>query len=335
MLKTPAFWYKEKSLTATLLSPLSYVYAAADACVRATKARATIRSKLPVICIGNLTSGGAGKTPTAIALRKLIIENAIALDPVFLTRGYGGSVNGPERVKADGAASSWGDEALLLARHGMAIKSSDRAQGAKLAEKHNHDLIIMDDGAQNPSLHKDIIFTVINGQDGFGNGKLLPAGPLRTSLESGFEMSNAFIIVGEDKHNIKETLPQDKPLFHAQLEADITQTINKETPYIAFAGIARPERFLSTLKECGLNIIDFVDFADHHSFTASDIATLEKQAAEKGARLITTEKDFVRLSHRTTLEHIDVLPVKIRFSDEKALGTFIKKTLKEKADSTQ
>lgn len=335
MLKTPSFWYKQKSLAATLLSPLSLIYAAADKCVRATKTRSTVSSKLPVICIGNLTSGGAGKTPTAIALRKLIIESAIALDPVFLTRGYGGSVTGPERVKPDGAASSWGDEALLLARHGMAIKSSDRAQGAALAEKHNHDLIIMDDGAQNPSLHKDIIFTAINGHDGFGNGKLLPAGPLRTSLESGFAMSDAFIIVGDDKHNIKETLPQNKPVFHAQLEAELPQNINKETPYIAFAGIARPERFLRTLQECGLDIIDFIEFADHHHFTASDIASLEKQTSDTGARLITTEKDFVRLAHRTTLDKVDVLPVKMGFSDEKGLVTFIKKTLEQKADSNQ
>ena len=320
-MKTPRFWYHQSSLSA-FLAPLSVVYKNLG---RRHRARSTPQSLLiPVICIGNIVSGGSGKTPTAIALSKLIQQSKIALSPFFLTRGYRGKIEGPERVDNSHDPVMWGDEALLLSRYAPTIVSKNRYAGGVLAQDLESDLVIMDDGMQNYSITKDVTFCIIDGTMGFGNGKVVPQGPLRQPLKDGFDLTNAFIIIGEDTRSIVTTLPADKPVFRAALRTCAEQKFSIDAPYIAFCGIGYPDKFRASLNETGLNVIDFKSYPDHHDYTAKDLATLTTMAEEKGARLITTEKDFARLPDITQKHIIDVLQVEIVFEQTDAIVDFIK-----------
>lgn len=310
-LKPPRFWADPSSRVAALLSPLSALYAAGRRIHQCT--RRAYRSKLPVVCIGNIVAGGSGKTPTVIALVRLIREKGLFQSPCVLTRGYGGALTGPTLVDLDHhTVADVGDEALLLAHHAPVIVSHDRIAGAKLAELSGADIIIMDDGFQNPTLHKTLSILVIDTGYGLGNGRQIPAGPLRESLPSALRRADAVLAITppdgtttDGPWNNTQT-----PVLRAQLMP--ASTIDSTTPLIAFAGLGRPEKFFETLTAGGVQIISTHAFADHHPYTDADLAPLAAQAEDKKATLITTEKDYVRLPPAYR-DKVAVLPVELRF----------------------
>lgn len=320
-MKAPNFWYQD-SKYGKILAPLSTLYTQLGRKHRA-KAR-TQKLGIPVICLGNIVSGGSGKTPTALSLLKILQDSKIALTPSFLTRGYRGKIEGPERVDDTHDPDLWGDEALLLSRHAPTIVSKNRYAGGLLAQSLGADLVIMDDGMQNYTLSKDITFCVIDGKMGFGNGHVLPQGPLRQPLEDGFALSDAFILIGEDARNTIAKLPTTKPVFKASLKTKSDQEFSKETPYIAFCGIGYPEKFKTSLNDLGLKVIEFKAFGDHHTYSPKDITSLIDLAKAKSARLITTEKDFARLPDFFQKDLIDILEVEIVFEDIDAVTSFIR-----------
>lgn len=332
--RTPQFWYNNTGIMAKILppvlAPLSFLYQLGHKVHQSWQTPKSVN--IPVICIGNLTAGGAGKTPTSIALLKLLKEKKHIRLPMFLTRGYGGSLTEPECVDTSGSARIWGDEPLLLAQHTTTIVARNRYEGAKLAQKEHADLIIMDDGLQNNSLKKDISFVVINGQSGFGNFKTIPSGPLREPLSTGIDKADAFIFMGEDKRNTQDLLPNDKPVFNGTITVPENGAPDKNKKYIGFSGIAHPEKFKQTLLNHSFEIVDFIPFSDHHTFSEKDMKKLLTLAKQKNATLITTEKDYVRLSDITIKEQIKTLPIQLSFSknEKEKIINFIEKKIKIK-----
>lgn len=320
-LTAPAFWYAPPGAAAGILQPLTPLYDAA----RRLRRRIThpYKASVPVICVGNLTVGGGGKTPAAIALMNVIRAANPSLRPCFLTRGYGGTLKGPVLIDPRLHDSRLaGDEPLLLIRTAPVIVAANRGAGAKYAQSHGFDLIVMDDGLQNPALHQDVKCVAIDAASGFGNGMTLPAGPLREPLGEGLARADAFIVTGTAPG---PALPPEKPAFRATLTVRPGAVPPQGgQPFIAFCGIARPEKFRDTLREQGLDIAAFHAFPDHCRFTAADLARLTKEAEEKKARLITTEKDAVRLpaGFKTA-----ILPVELAWNDTAALLTFLKERI--------
>lgn len=292
----PSWWYAPPGWQAASLTPLGWLYGGA---VRlrfwATK---PYRASIPVICIGNFTMGGAGKTPLAIHLARLIKRRG--LKPAFLTRGYGGSLDGPVKVESNQhLASEVGDEALLLARHAPTIVARQKPAGALLIESEGADVIIMDDGFQNPTLEKNFSIIAVDAAAGIGNGRVFPAGPLRAPLA--FQIARAGAIVssglvagaGCEPAAIKASA--DLPFLRARIRPSSEPGWLNEAPVIAFCGIGRPEKFFSTLRELGAEPVRTVPFPDHYVFTEADAAALLKQADNLSAQLVTTEKDWIRL----------------------------------------
>ncbi|MGZ9096948.1 MAG: tetraacyldisaccharide 4'-kinase [Micavibrio sp.] len=312
--KTPSFWYDTNAASsrhiATALSSLSAVYALGHlAHQKLTRAH---KADIPVICIGNLTAGGSGKTPTALAVMDLVKNAALAKNPCFLSRGYGGILSGPVTVdKATHTARDVGDEPLLLAAKAPTIIAADRVAGARFAHAMGHDLIIMDDGLQNPALHKNLSLVVIDGATGFGNGLLLPAGPLRTPVWRGLKQADAVLLIGADHHNVLAQIPEGKPVLRATVEA--TLPAHPAGSYFAFCGIAHPDKFRRSLESSGLNIAGLDSYPDHHPYTAEDIDNLKKKAAAQNARLITTAKDAARLPSDGTF---DILPIALHWDKD-------------------
>jgi len=325
-MKTPKFWYSsnQNSLLSLLLTPLSGIYERAADFHRDHSHPKNVSA--PVICLGNLVAGGSGKTPTAIALMKLIRETNLFLSPAFVTRGYKGKIKGPERVDNSNNAVFWGDEALLLAHHATTYVASNRYEGADAAIFNGADAVLLDDGLQNYDLQKDISFAVMDGRMGFGNGKVIPSGPLRQPIQNGIDRTDAFIFIGTDEKHSLSKIPDGKPVFHAKI--NVRDKIDlPQMPYIAFCGIGFPEKFKATIEEQKIDCIGFHAFADHHAFTMHDMSKLVDEALEKKARLLTTEKDYVRLPDFSKKLLIDVLPIEIIFDDPQGLIKFIKEKL--------
>lgn len=322
-MKTPKFWYdtKKTSLCATLLTPFAGIYERAANLHRQNSNPQAVSA--PVICLGNLVAGGSGKTPTAISLMKLLRETNFFLSPTFVTRGYKGKIIGPERVDDSNNAAFWGDEALLLARCAPTYVSANRYDGAEAAIFGGADAVILDDGLQNYDLQKTVSFAVMDGRMGFGNERVIPSGPLRQPLEDGITRTDAFILIGEDFRDSMSKIPADKPIFRATIkvrdEVDLPNT-----PYIAFCGIGFPEKFKATIDSKNIDCVGFKAFADHHAYTMDDMSKLVDEALEKKARLLTTEKDFVRLPDFAKKSLIDVLPIEIIFDDPDAILNFIR-----------
>ena len=253
-----------------------------------------VRVPVPVICIGNPVAGGAGKTPVAIALARALVGRGIAVH--ILTRGYGGRQSGPLRVDPSRHGfADVGDEALLLAREAPTWVSRDRVKGARAAVDGGARVILMDDGFQNPSLHKDVSLLVIDGGYGFGNGHVMPAGPLREPLDDGLARADGAILIGADETGIAETLARTLPLHRARFVPEAGGEDLQGRAVVAFAGIGRPEKFFATLKGLGAAIKATRAFADHHSYTPDEIMRLVEEARAADAEPITTEKDAVRL----------------------------------------
>lgn len=297
-LDEPRWWYREsRGLAAALLHPLSLVYGAIAE--RRFKAAKPYRAKLPVVCVGNFTAGGTGKTPAAIAAAALLRE--LGREPVFLTRGYGGRLKGPVTIDpARHSAGDTGDEPLLLARTAPTVISKSRAEGARFIEAtaSPRTIIIMDDGLQNPSLAKDFSLAVVDAARGLGNGAVIPAGPLRAPMRFQGALSDAILLNGEEGGPAPGGLPP-LPLLRATTAPDGDVFALKGQPFVAYAGIANPQRFFTLLENIGARIVASHTFRDHHGFSEGDARKLLADAQQTGAALITTEKDWVRLQNST------------------------------------
>jgi tetraacyldisaccharide 4'-kinase len=300
-MREPAFWREPRGM-AGVLSPLATVYGAIAARRMAQPGAA---AGAPVFCVGNLTVGGAGKTPTAIALAKLLLE--AGRRPFMLSRGYGGRLAGPVRVDAaiHGAADV-GDEPLLLARVAPAIVSRDRVAGAAAACAAGADVLVMDDGFQNPALRKDFSLLVVDGTRGIGNGLVLPAGPLRAPLETQLARADALLVIG-DPAGAQPVLSAASglPVFHGRLEPDQAMLAAlRPCKVLAFAGIGDPGKFFVTLADAGVDVRVRRPFGDHHNYRRSEAAGLLARAAREELVLVTTEKDVARMQHRHDLRNL-------------------------------
>jgi tetraacyldisaccharide 4'-kinase len=326
-LKPPGFWSRERSGLAAGLAPFGALY---GRIAEARFARVTpYRSRLPVICIGNLTAGGGGKTPTAIAVAELLV--AQGRKPYFLTRGYGGTAKGPLQVRDGMEAYEAGDEPLLLAEAAPVMIAADRAAGARAIEATDADVIVMDDGFQNPSLAKDFSLVVADAGAGIGNGLVMPAGPLRAPLAPQIARAHALLLIGEGRKGaaLAEAFARaGKPVLSASLVPNCDARWLSVLPVIGFAGIARPEKFFATLGNNGARLVAKHAFADHHRFSEREARRLLDEAEAKGAMLVTTEKDWVRLPDDDTavgeLKHRSrPFPVVLKFADEAAIAALL------------
>jgi tetraacyldisaccharide 4'-kinase len=314
--RTPAYW-SEDGLPSRLLLPVGAVTALMTA---RRVAKPGWRAAVPVLCCGNAGVGGAGKTTLAIdLLRRLQLR---AGQPHALLRGYGGRLRGPIRVRPGlHDAVDVGDEALLLAQLAPTWVSADRVAGARAAIAEGADAIVMDDGLQNPGLVKDCSFLVIDGGYGFGNGRLLPAGPLREPVAAAAVRCRAAVLIGADAHGAAAMLPPGLPVLRADLVPDLGG-LDLGRRYLAFAGIGRPEKFFAGLRAAGVTLVGTQAFADHHPFAASELAGLAREAGRAGATLLTTPKDFARLAAGQRAD-IAVAGVTLVWEDEAALTALL------------
>ncbi len=319
-LKSPHFWYKPSTWQANILQPLAYLY---DTGRNLLASKTTpYHASIPVLCIGNITIGGSGKTPTVQSLIPLLIDAKICRNPCILSRGYGGSKD-LHVVTNNDTYKDVGDEPLLLLETAPVVIAKNRAEGAKLIESMGYDLIIMDDGFQNHTLHKNLQFLVLDGKMGFGNQRLLPAGPLREPLQSGLDRADAVILINQDTYGAQSLLGGRLPIFKAAVEP--MSDIDTSQDYIGFCGISHPEKFRKTLHDLKLNLKNFIDYPDHYPFTDEDVRFLIKQASDKNARLITTQKDAIRLkSYPDLLPHLDVLAINLKWEHPDDIITFIR-----------
>jgi tetraacyldisaccharide 4'-kinase len=289
-MKPPGFW-QTGGWQADLLAPLGAV---TEAVTARRVARRGWRAPVPVLCAGNATVGGAGKTPVVIDVARRL--RARGIDTHILVRGYGGARRDTVRVDpARHTAADVGDEALLLAAAAPCWVGADRAASARAAIASGATALLLDDGLQNPSLTKDFSALVIDGGAGFGNGRLLPAGPLREPVAAAAARCQAAMIIGADIAGATAALPPGLPVLHARLAPGPSMQALAGQRVHAFAGIGRPEKFFTTLREAGILLAGTRAFPDHHPYRPTDLAALRRDAAASGAPLVTTEKDYVRL----------------------------------------
>lgn len=321
--KAPKFWSTRNAVSTALL-PVSALYLLGHKMHQ--KSKTPYKASCPVLCVGNAVVGGSGKTPTVLALIDVVRDLGLAKNPVVLTRGYGGSLDGPVLVDRQiHSVRQVGDEPLLLAAKAPVIKSVDRAEGAKLAESMDADMIIMDDGLQNPGLHKDLKILVVDALSGFGNERLLPAGPLRSPLRHTLESADVILTIGKRSDNISLfSLDDNAPTLWAYLDTD--EKIDTGKRYVAFAGIGQPDKFKRTLERHGADLAGWHDFPDHYAFTAADIERLKREADKTGAQLITTSKDFMRIPSAYK-KYVHALPVTLVFEEREELEVFLKQKL--------
>jgi len=321
-MRAPDYW-RRRTVTPFLLLPASWLYSMAGL-LRHRLAKPW-RAPIPVVCAGNLVAGGAGKTPLALALGDRLKASGVAVH--FLTRGYGGSEAGPIRVEPKRHSfRDVGDEALLLARLAPTWVARDRRAGAVAAKEAGADIIVMDDGFQNPSLVKDLSFVVIDGGYGFGNGLVLPSGPLREPIARGLARADAVVMIDEDRTGARSHLTHDLPFLAARLEPGPEGELLAGKSLVAFAGIGRPDKFFATLKSLGAELVEAVPYPDHHVYKPDDIMWMAEIAATLGTRPVTTLKDFVRLPDDAK-PMIDTLSVTLEFADLAALDALLARVL--------
>jgi tetraacyldisaccharide 4'-kinase len=317
--KAPEFW-RHGGLVPALLAPLAWGY---DAACRANRALVSAqRAPVPVVCVGNLVVGGAGKTPVALALGARLA--ALGHDVHFLSRGYGGRARGPLRVEPGRHdAREVGDEPLLLAACRPTWVARDRAAGARAAAAAGAEVVVMDDGFQNGHIAKDLSLLVVDGAYGFGNRRPMPAGPLREDVRRGLARADAAVLLGADEAGVAARI---EAAGLALLRATIAPTLDAVTltdrPVVAFAGIARPEKFFATLEALGCRPLARRAFADHHRYDADEIMELVELAAREGATLVTTEKDHVRLPEAAR-PMVEVLRVRLEWAETAVLDRLL------------
>jgi tetraacyldisaccharide 4'-kinase len=290
----PAFWTDPDSRAARLLSPVGWLYQTATAW-RMAHAQPW-HAPIPVACIGNLTAGGAGKTPVVRDLAQRL--DGRGYRPAVLSRGYGGTERGPLRVDpAIHSADTVGDEPLLLATRTPCWVAADRAAGARAIVAGGAGVIVMDDGLQNPALAQDLRIVVVDGAQGFGNGFGIPAGPLRERVAAGLARAHAAVMMGDDERGLLPMLESRLPVLRGSL-APVDPDGLAGCRVLAFAGIGRPEKFRATLLEARADIAGFRPFPDHHAYALAELDMLAAEAERLGAILVTTEKDWMRLDSR-------------------------------------
>lgn len=317
-MRTPSHW-KDTNILSEFLRPLGWVYGSITALrLKLTKPK---KANIPVICVGNLTAGGTGKTPVSIALAKLLKRHSAK--PFFVTRGYGGTLNDIIVDKKIHSAVDVGDEPLLLNEAAPVVVNHNRYLGAIKAQQHGAQYIIMDDGFQNPTLHKDLSLLVIDGGYGFGNNFCIPAGPLRESKNSGLKRADAVIILGQDEHQIASEI-KNIPVFHGKIVPLKPQNTSKSI--IAFAGIGRPDKFYNSLKEAGFHLLKKIDFPDHHFYEEYELNSIITKAQTLNAEIYTTAKDYVKIP-LALRSHFKVLEIEIQWEDEERLESFILSSL--------
>jgi tetraacyldisaccharide 4'-kinase len=318
-MRTPHFWQQPNLLHRALL-PASLLYRAGAWLDR--RLTTPKRAPIPVIAIGNVTAGGAGKTPTAIAL--VAILQSLGHTPHILTRGYGGAKLSAHRVQADDDWRKVGDEALLLAAAAPTWVGRDRLKSAQAAAAAGASIVVCDDALQHYALHADINLLIIDGPYGIGNGALLPAGPLREPLASAVKRCDAALIIGVDAQQLYAHLAM--PVFHGALTpSGDTASLNSRR-LLAFAGIGRPEKFYSSLREQGAELIATQDFADHHPYSMHELNALIARATSLNAQLITTTKDAVKIPAQFQ-QHITTLPVGLTMKHPTLMRDFMAQKL--------
>ncbi|MGA7674668.1 MAG: tetraacyldisaccharide 4'-kinase [Rhizomicrobium sp.] len=312
-MRAPEFWDRKdrwSRLAVAALAPIGWIYSASVA--GKAHSATPYHCGVPVLCVGNLTVGGTGKTPVAIAIAHAL--SARGRHPFFLSRGYGGKLSGPILVTPGHRAEDVGDEPLLLTAAAPVVVSHNRGVGARLAVEHGADVIVMDDGHQNFSLAKDLSLVVIDAEQQFGNGFVLPAGPLREFVSQGLARADAVAIVGDGGPALAD---YSGPILRARMtHVDVPELAGRRI--VGFAGIGRPEKFFRSLRVFGAEIVGTKRFADHHIYTSSEIARLKATARTADALLVTTEKDYVRMTEAER-EGIAVLPVRAVIDNTKAL----------------
>ena len=320
-MREPAFWWRRPGLASAALAPFGKIY---STIAEKRMARAGTRATLPVLCVGNFTLGGAGKTPTAMFLAELL--RARNETPFFLTRGYGGNVSRPRLVNAEtDAATAVGDEALLLARVAPTVVARNRVVGAALAKSKGASVVILDDGLQNGSLAKDFTIAVIDGRRGIGNARVFPAGPLRAPLVAQLKRCQALLVIGDDIR-ARDVIAQAgaMPVFHGCLTPDaVAVKALRSRKVLAYAGIGDPDKFFATVEQAGIAIGARRAFADHHRYNAEEAAELVMAAEHDALTLLTTEKDRARMNGDPALAALavqtQVLPAKLEVDEAEAL----------------
>ena len=318
-MREPDFWWQAKG--GRLLAPFGGIYGAVAAYRLKSPGQ---KVSAPVICLGNLTMGGAGKTPATLAVGRLLLaEHKL---PFFLTRGYAGRLAGPVRVDpAIHNAADVGDEPLLLAKLAPTIVARDRLAGARAARRDGANVIVMDDGFQNPSLAKDLAILVVDGRRAIGNGRVFPAGPLRAPLPVQIAHAQAVLVVGPPAEGMASVLEHARrhgvAIFRGRLEPDRADLdVIAQRRVLAFAGIADPEKFYLTLREAGVVVAEHASFPDHHRYTAADARDLIARADAANLALLTTEKDYARFAGNELLAELaagsSVLRVQLKVEEE-------------------
>jgi tetraacyldisaccharide 4'-kinase len=326
-MREPAFWHRPRSFKSHLLRPLGALYGAVTAL---RMQREGLEAGVPVVCVGNYHLGGAGKTPTVLALAKILGD--LGERPVVLSRGYGGERRGPVMVAPEKhSAREVGDEPLMLASHLPVVVARDRVDGVAMAKSRLASVILMDDGFQNPALVKDAALIVIDSERGIGNGLVFPAGPLRAPLTPQLARTDALVVIGTGaaaEAVAAAVAAAGKPVLTAHLEPDAAAVAQLQgKPVLAFAGIGDPARFFRTLQASGIEVAQQKTFADHHRFSVGEIEALVTDARREGLILVTTEKDLARLSGDAELSalarEIVPFPVTLQFDDAAGLRTFL------------
>ncbi len=292
MLKAPKFWYKKKdTYLSNALYPFSLLFRLG------TKIRNFIsikqQSPLPVICVGNIVVGGAGKTPVSLKIGNLLTK--AGYKPHFISKGYAGLINKSTLVQSWHSATSVGDESILLSEVAPTWIGTDRINSSKLAKKDGADCLIMDDGFQNPTIQKDFSIIVINAAQEFGNKRVIPSGPLRESINRGLSRTNLIIVVGEISNELKQIIPKNIPTIESKFQIKKENKNFKGQNITAFAGIAYPEKFFQSVKEQGGIIVKQITYPDHYIYTENDLLTLAETANKTKSILVSTQKDNIRI----------------------------------------
>ena len=327
-MRAPGFWQRPgRGWQAHVLAPLAWLYAAATA--RRVSRPARYRPPCPVICVGNISAGGTGKTPVVIALVQRLAAEGLAVHVV--SRGHGGRLAGPVEVDPGRHnAGDVGDEPLLIAAFTRVFVGRDRAEAGRMAAEAGAAVIIMDDGHQNPDLARDLSLVVVDAQIGFGNRCVIPAGPLREPVPAGLARADALVAIGDDdaRARFRAGVGQQHPdILGARTEVLPMGMDWQGLRVLAFAGIGRPEKFFATLRGLGAELVQAVALDDHQELGNALIARLAADADRAGAQLVTTEKDAVRLPDRFRGQVL-TLPVRLEFDDPDALDRLLERVVK-------
>jgi len=325
-MRAPGFWFRPPGPVATLLRPLGALYGALTA---RRVARTGARVGVPVISVGNIHAGGTGKTPVVIALVQMLAARGLAVQ--VISRGHGGSFRGPVRVnERHHHADAVGDEPLLLSAFAPVWVSRDRVAGARAAVEAGAEVLVLDDAHQNPALEKTLSLVVVDAAAGFGNRLCIPAGPLREGVAAGLARADAVVVIGSAAERAdflaREPAVRALPVLEAGLHPLETGMPWAGLRVMAFAGIGRPEKMFATLRGLGAELVRTVALDDHQPLTPALMQRLEGEARALGARLVTTEKDAMRLppARRTS---VLTLPVRLEFSDPAAAEALLAQAL--------